>query len=123
MIACAAANRADHSIEKSAIRIHTSGGMSTGFVAAVCRGCTQPACAEACPAEALARREGGGVTLDPERCYGCRKCVAACSVRAVGFDKDAKKPIICSHCGVCTTFCTHDCIRMIAVGEEVASDA
>ena len=112
MIVCAAANRGDHSIEKSAIKIRTAGWMSTGFVAVVCRGCESPACAEACPAQALQKRPGGGVLLDADKCYGCRKCVGACSVRAVHFDREAKKPIICTHCGVCATFCTHDCLRM-----------
>ena len=117
VLVCAAANKADHSPEKSAIRIRTTGGMPTGIVAIVCRGCAEPACMEACPAAALEKRPGGGVLLTEEKCYGCRKCVAACSVRAVNFDKDTQKPIICTHCGVCSTFCTHDCLQMIEVEE------
>jgi len=117
MLVCAAANQGDHSPDKSAIKIRTTGGMTTGYVAVVCRGCWQPACMEACPAKALEKRPGGGVLLIPDRCYGCRKCVAACSVRAVNFDRETQKPIICTHCGVCSTFCTHDCLQMTEVGE------
>jgi len=122
MLVCAAANQDNHSPDKSAIKIRTTGGMTTGFIADVCRGCKQPACAEVCPAKALALRPGGGVLLDAEKCYGCRKCCMACSVRAVHFDKETHKPIICSHCGVCTTFCTHDCLVMTEV-EEVDGNA
>ena len=122
MIACSVANHDDHSVSKSAIRIRTTGGMTTGYIAVVCRGCKEPACREICPAGALELRPGGGVELIDEKCYGCRKCVSACSVRAVNFDKERQKPIICSHCGVCTTFCTHDCLIM-EEAEEVDANA
>ena len=116
MLVCSAVNHNDHSLVKSAIKVRTTGGMNSRFVAIVCRGCKDPACKAACPAGALELRPGGGVLLNAEKCYGCRKCKAACSVRAVKFDEEAKKPIICCHCGVCTTFCTHDCLVM--EGEE-----
>jgi len=119
---CAVANQDDHSIVKSAIKIRTIGGMTSSFIAVVCRGCESPACMEACPADALELRPGGGVLLDKEKCFGCRRCVPACSVGAVNFDKDTQKPIICSHCGVCTTFCTHDCLVMLE-SEEVDDNA
>ena len=122
-LVCAVANQDSHSIDKSAIRIRTTGGMASRFVAVVCRGCKEPAaCMEVCPANALEPRPGGGVLLDAEKCYGCRKCVPACSVGAVNFDKETEKPIICTHCGVCTTFCTHDCLPMMEV-EEAETDA
>jgi len=114
---CAVANQNNHSITKSAIKIRTTGGMASNFVAIVCRGCETPACAEACPVAALVKRPGGGVLLDPEKCIGCRRCVPACSVSAVNFDKETQKPIICTHCGVCSTFCTHDCLVMAEVEE------
>ncbi|MCL2747468.1 MAG: 4Fe-4S binding protein [Oscillospiraceae bacterium] len=115
---CAAVNQESHSVAKSAIRIRTTGGMTGSIVAVVCRGCQAPACKEACPAGALLPRPGGGVTLDADLCYGCRKCVPACSVGAVNFDRETQKPIICCHCGICTTFCTHGCIMMTEVREE-----
>jgi len=117
---CAIVNHDSHSLEKSAIRIRTVGGMTTNYIAVVCVGCEEPACKEACPADALSKRPGGGVLLDSEKCYGCRKCVLACSIGAVNFDKFANKPIICHHCGVCTTFCTHNCLIMLEAGEGEA---
>lgn len=118
---CAAVNRDDASISKSAIRIRTTGGMASNYVAVVCRACKEPACAEVCPAKALTLRPGGGVLLDEEKCFGCRKCVMACTVGAVNYDKLTQKPIICTHCGVCTTFCPHDCLVMTEVEEAETS--
>ncbi len=119
---CAAANQDSHSITQSAIKIRTTGGLASSFVAVVCRACKEPACAKACPAGALKLRPGGGVLLDEETCFGCRRCVPACTAGAVNFSKEIQKPIICSHCGVCTTFCPHECLVMEEV-VEVAGDA
>ena len=119
---CAVANHDNHSIDKSAIRIRTTGGMTSRFVAIVCRACRKPACREACPAGALEPRPGGGVLLNTEKCFGCHRCVPACSVGAVNFDKETQRPIICSHCGVCSTFCTHDCL-MMEEAEELDNNA
>jgi len=121
-IVCAVANHNNHSIIKSAIKIRTKGGMTSSFIAIVCRGCKEPACREICPAGALELRPGGGVLLNTEKCFGCRKCISACSVGAVNFDDETQRPIICCHCGVCTTFCTHDCLLM-EEGEEVGGNA
>jgi len=118
-LVCAVANHDNHSIDKSAIKIRTTGGMTSSYVAIVCLGCSEPQCMEVCPADALEFRPGGGVVLNEEKCFGCRRCVPACSVGAVNFDRETQKPIICHHCGVCTTFCTHDCLVMEEVeGEE-----
>ncbi|MCL2164455.1 MAG: 4Fe-4S binding protein [Oscillospiraceae bacterium] len=122
MLVCSAVNHSDHSTAKSAIVVRTIGGMTTSYIATVCRSCAEPECREVCPADALEPRPGGGVLVNADKCFGCRKCVAACSVRAVKFDKETQKPIICHHCGVCATFCPHECLLMEEV-EEVTGNA
>jgi Fe-S-cluster-containing dehydrogenase component len=118
MLTCAGVNHQNHSIEKSAIRIKTKGGMQSSFVAVVCLACTgEPACWQACPSGALEIRQGGGVRFIRERCIGCRKCEAACIVGAVHFHEENKIPIICKHCGACTRFCPHGCLRMEETGD------
>ena len=112
MLVCAGVNRKDHSIDKSCIRVRTSGGMSGRFVAVVCQACRDPQCAAVCPSDALELRRGGGVTLNAKQCLGCRRCEEACIVHAVGYDEDEKKPIICHHCGLCIRYCPHDCLHM-----------
>lgn len=115
MLVCASVNKQDHSLAKSAIKIKTRGGLKGKFVSIVCLGCKDDIpCAEACPSGALEPRQGGGVLLNKDRCIGCRKCVDACVVGAVNFDEGDHKPIICKHCGVCSKFCPHECLRMEA---------
>lgn len=102
---------------KSAIRIKTSGGLTGKFIAIVCQACRGDVpCAEICPTGALIKRQAGGVLLDKEKCIGCELCVGACTVDAIYFNSDTKKPIVCKHCGVCVRFCPHGCLELI---EEV----
>ena len=113
MLTCAAVNKKEHSTFKSAIRVRTVGGMTSNFVSIVCNACTdERACAEACPTEALKPRAGGGVTLDKDKCIGCKRCAEACIVGAVNFDEDEHTPIICKHCGICAQYCPHECLTM-----------
>ena len=123
MNVCSSVNHKNHSLIKSAIKVRTIGGMTSGYIAIVCLGCKEPACMEVCPSHALEKRSGGGVLLKhPDKCIGCRKCENVCIMRAVNFDDEEKKPIICRHCGVCSQFCPHDCLQMIEA-EEVVSYA
>ena len=113
MTVCSATGQKNHSLVKSAIKVRTTGGMSSSFIAVVCLACKEPACMEVCPSDALKAREGGGVILEPAKCIGCRQCESACIMRAVNFDEETRKPIICKHCGVCTKFCPHECLQMV----------
>ena len=122
MTVCAAVRQKNHSIVKSAIKVRTTGGMDSSFIAIVCLACMEPACMEVCPSDALEFRDGGGVILIPEKCIGCRLCESACIMRAVNYDVDTKTPIICNHCGVCAQFCPHDCLQLVESGEEKAYD-
>ena len=113
MSVCSVAQQRDHSLKKSAIKVRTTGVMTSRFIAIVCLGCQEPACMEACPTDAISKRDGGGVSVNEKTCIGCRKCQHACIVRAVNFNETTNKPIICKHCGICTRFCPHDCLQML----------
>jgi Fe-S-cluster-containing dehydrogenase component len=66
----------------------------------VCRHCEEPACAAACPSEAIVRRADGIVVLDAEACSGCGACLEACPYHAVSFDVQkgvAQKCNLCHH--------------------------
>jgi len=115
MLVCASINRKNHSIRKSAIHVRTSGGMQGRFIAALCHACQIPRCAEVCPCGALDIRKGGGVLLDEHKCIGCRRCQKVCVVMAIGYDEDARKPIICNHCGLCAKYCPHDCLTVVNI--------
>jgi len=122
MTLCAATGQQNHSIVKSAIKVRTTGGMGSNFIAVVCLACAEPACMEVCPSDALERRDGGGVLVRREKCIGCRQCESACIMRAVNFDEETKKPIICRHCGICAKFCPHECLQMVEPEEVQTND-
>jgi Fe-S-cluster-containing dehydrogenase component len=122
MNVCSVVNQKNHSLVKSAIKVRTAGGISSGYIAIVCLGCREPACMEVCPSHALEKRQGGGVFVKAEKCIGCRKCETACIMRAINFDDETKKPIICRHCGLCSRFCPHNCLLMVEA-EEAAVNA
>ena len=51
----------------------------------LCMHCAEPACIGTCPTGATAKRPDGIVTVDQEKCMGCRSCVVACPYRARTF--------------------------------------
>jgi len=107
------------------IRIRSSGGLSTGFEAAVCLSCDPPPCAAVCPTGAYSARAGGGVRVKKKLCIRCGQCAEACPVKAVYLDETGE-PFVCIHCGQCVDFCPHDCLETVetaAPEEEPAAAA
>ena len=70
------------------------------FQVNVCQHCDEPDCVDACPEEAITKREDGIVVMDYEQCSGCELCVDACPYGAIAFDEDkgiAQKCNLCYH--------------------------
>jgi Fe-S-cluster-containing dehydrogenase component len=65
---------------------------------AVCRHCDDPPCAEACPEQAISKREDGIVILDYDTCTGCQSCIEACPYDAIGFDEAKQTALKCNLC-------------------------
>jgi formate dehydrogenase beta subunit len=73
---------------------------SHAFVKRQCMHCLDPACASACLLGAMAKRERGVVSYDPDLCIGCRYCQMACPFNIPKFEwsKPLPKIVKCEFC-------------------------
>jgi len=69
------------------------------YLPRICNHCTHPSCVEACPRQALYKREEDGIVLvDQERCRGYRYCVEGCPYKKVYYNTVSKKSEKCIFC-------------------------
>jgi formate dehydrogenase iron-sulfur subunit len=64
------------------------GKLTWAFGRHACMHCEYPACAAACPLEALHKTEDGPVLYRADRCFGCRYCMLACPFEIPTFEFD-----------------------------------
>lgn len=53
-------------------------GVEWAFTRRACYHCSEPACKEVCPVEAISQSAEGIVQIDPDKCIGCKYCNEAC---------------------------------------------
>jgi Fe-S-cluster-containing dehydrogenase component/DMSO reductase anchor subunit len=64
-----------------------------------CNHCKFPACVSACPAAALAKDpQTGAVTVNPDRCLGCKYCTWACPFDAPQYNTSSRIIEKCDFC-------------------------
>ncbi|PIE63820.1 MAG: (Fe-S)-binding protein [Desulfobacterales bacterium] len=115
-LACARLVHRRLSWHTAGIRIQSSGGLSTGFLAIRCLACQPASCALACPSGALQQRKGGGVVVHKKLCVQCGNCITACPVDAISQNKEGEI-FVCIHCGRCVIYCPQNCLEMKEVDE------
>ncbi|MFA6430966.1 MAG: 4Fe-4S dicluster domain-containing protein [Candidatus Margulisiibacteriota bacterium] len=94
-----------------------------------CLHCDQPACAAACPNEAMAKQEDGLVLRSHFRCVGCSSCAIACPFGVI--QTDLAKHIVpkCDLCvdrlaegeiPRCVSTCTSGALTFENIEDQVA---
>jgi len=73
MFACSRINTGTASLQDSAIKIQTQGGIEGDFRVVVCRGCQDAPCARACPTGALEQKADGRVIFHEEPVHQLRQ--------------------------------------------------
>ncbi len=68
------------------------------YVVAYCMHCSQPPCKDACPVDAINKREDGIVLINEELCIGCKECIDACPLSVMQFDEEKEVAQKCDLC-------------------------
>lgn len=98
------------------------------YTVAHCMHCSQPLCREACPVEAIHKRDDGIVLFDEELCTGCKDCIDACPLGVVQFDEAKEVAQKCDLCvdrvdrglqPACVATCPSHCIYFGDIKEVI----
>lgn len=74
------------------------GKLKSSSLSLSCLHCVEPACLEACPVEAISKRDDGLVLVDEDLCIGCHACQEACIYDVPQFGEEGKM----QKCDLCT---------------------
>jgi len=95
------------------------------YVPISCQQCQDAPCMNICPAKAISRDlELSRVTVDYDKCIGCRFCVAVCPFGAMSFNIIDRKVFKCDLCDgdpQCVRFCDRKAVDFVSP-DEVSVD-
>ncbi len=96
------------------------------YIVTHCMHCSHPLCKDACPVEAITKREDGIVLIDEELCIGCKDCIEPCPLGVMQFDEQKGVVQKCDLCvdrldrglqPACVAVCPSHCIYFGDTGE------
>ena len=105
------------------------GKLVMDYVPKFCMHCSQPACIEACPLDAITQRPDGIVLISVEKCDGCLKCMDACPFGIPEYNPETGAVIMCDLCvgridegklPACIGVCPSDALQFGDPGEFLA---
>ena len=108
---CRIACKVENNLDKGyGIRVDTIGGpyqdtpegkypnLSMYYLPVPCMHCDEPPCIDACPEEAIYKRQDGIVLVDEDKCNGCQLCIPACPYDALTYDDHRDVVVKCTLC-------------------------
>ncbi len=96
---CSLVNEGEANPVKSRIKVvRTIENVILYSIPVFCQQCETAACEAVCPRNAISRSANGVLSVDEEKCVGCRLCEIACPVGAVTVDPDKRVAIKCDQC-------------------------
>ena len=103
-VACKQENNAADGVKLIAVTENgpkeINGKFKFSFHINMCRHCDDPPCMDACPEEAITKREDGIVVMNYGLCTGCQACMDVCPYDAIAYDEEegvARKCNLCHH--------------------------
>jgi len=75
-----------------------AGKLQLRYTVSHCIHCSQPLCKDACPVNAITKRDDGVVLITEELCNGCKDCIEACPLEVVQFNDEKQ---VAQHCDLC----------------------
>lgn len=83
-----------------------------------CLQCDQPYCMSVCKTGAISKdADSGLVSVDGDKCIGCRMCVMACPFGNINYSITAKQAVKCDYCNgepECARWCLSKAIEYVA---------
>lgn len=125
-VACKETNDVEIGIERIRIVTVNEGVPGEKNIPVLCFHCSEPACLNVCPADAISKRSDGIVLVDRSKCIGCRYCRMACPFGAPQFKESGGKMDKCTYCferieeglrPACGSFCA---TKAVFVGKNEA---
>jgi carbon-monoxide dehydrogenase iron sulfur subunit len=129
MTTCSTYNIGATSLSKSRIHIARHEGHAITkideeddliFEALSCRQCDKPFCLYFCPVQAIEKnKDTGAITINYDRCIGCRMCMVGCPFGAVLYDANKKRVMKCEFCDgdpQCVRFCPTGALQFLPKG-------
>jgi Fe-S-cluster-containing dehydrogenase component len=68
------------------------------YIPSLCNHCENPSCLQACRDGAIVKRDDGFVLIGPEKCTGCKDCLAACPYGVIYFNDELRIAQKCTGC-------------------------